>query len=41
VHHAIAKEIASHLGMGVLEIVAAIVPAAHRRHISTLMQVGN
>jgi len=41
VHHAIAKEIASLLGMGVLKGVAATVPVVHRRHISMLMHLGN
>jgi hypothetical protein len=40
-YHAIAKEIASLLGMGVLKAVAVTVPVVHRRHISMLMHLGN
>jgi len=41
VHHVIAKEIVSLRGMGMLEDVAAIVPAVHRQHISTPMHMDN
>jgi|TARA_B100000475_G_scaffold21236_1_gene14811 hypothetical protein len=41
VHHAIVKEIASLLGMGVLKAVAATVPVVHHQHISMLMHLGN
>tara|TARA_Y100000385_G_scaffold236800_1_gene251074 strand:- start:2082 stop:2225 length:144 start_codon:yes stop_codon:yes gene_type:complete len=41
VHHVIAKEIVSLHGMGMLEDVAATVPAVHLRHISMPMHLGN